>query len=42
MDKTLPSLATIIENLVRAQSELLRAADAVPAGPMENEPAEGR
>jgi len=30
MDKTLPSLATIIENLLRAQSNLLRAADAVP------------
>jgi len=37
-----PSLATIIENLARAQSELLRAADAVPADQWKAKPAEGR
>jgi uncharacterized damage-inducible protein DinB len=37
-----PSLATIIENLARAQSELLRAADAVPADQWKTRPAEGR
>lgn len=31
VDDTLPSLPTIINNLARAQSELLLAADAVPA-----------
>ncbi len=38
----MPSLATIIENLARAQSELLRAADAVPADHWKTRPAEGR
>ncbi len=38
----MPSLATIIENLARAQSELLRAADAVPAEQWKTRPAEGR
>ena len=44
MDETLPSLATIIENLARAQSELLcaAAADAVPAARWKMRPAEGR
>jgi len=37
-----PSLATIIENLARAQSELLRAADVVPADQWKAKPAEGR
>jgi len=37
-----PSLATIIENLARAQSELLRAADAVPAEQWKTRPAERR
>jgi len=37
-----PSLATIIENLARAQSELLRAADAVPAEQWKTRPAESR
>ena len=36
------SLATIIENLARAQSELMRAADAVPAEQWKTRPAEGR
>ena len=36
------SLATIIENLARAQDELLRAADAVPADKWKTRPAEGR
>ncbi len=40
MDETLPSLATIIEDLARAQSELLRAADAVPADRWKTRPAE--
>jgi len=38
----LRSIATIIENLARAQSELLRAADAVPADQWKTRPAEGR
>jgi uncharacterized damage-inducible protein DinB len=38
----LRSLATIIENLGRAQGELLRAADAVPADQWKTRPAEGR
>ena len=38
----MPSLATIIENLARAQRELLRAADAVPADKWKTRPAEGR
>jgi uncharacterized damage-inducible protein DinB len=42
MDETLPSLATIIENLARAQRELLRAADAVPADQWKTRPAETR
>jgi uncharacterized damage-inducible protein DinB len=37
-----PSVATIIENLARAQSELLRAADAVRADQWKTRPAEGR
>jgi uncharacterized damage-inducible protein DinB len=36
------ALVTIIENLARAQSELLRAADAVPAEQWKTRPAEGR
>jgi uncharacterized damage-inducible protein DinB len=42
VDETVPSLPTIIENLARAQRELLRAADAVPAGQWKTRPAEGR
>jgi uncharacterized damage-inducible protein DinB len=38
----MPSLATIIVNLARAQSELLRAADAVPADQWKTRPATGR
>ncbi len=38
----MPTLATIVENLARAQSELLRAADAVPADQWKTRPAEGR
>jgi uncharacterized damage-inducible protein DinB len=38
----MPSLQTIIRNLARAQSELLRAADAVPAGQWKSRPADGR
>jgi uncharacterized damage-inducible protein DinB len=37
-----PSLATITENLARAQRELLRNADAVPAEQWKTRPAEGR
>jgi uncharacterized damage-inducible protein DinB len=37
-----PALATIIENLARAQGDLLRAADAVPAERWKTRPAEGR
>jgi len=37
-----PSLATIIKNLARAQNELLRAAEAVPADQWKTRPAEGR
>jgi uncharacterized damage-inducible protein DinB len=36
------SLATIVENLARAQSDLLRAADAVPADQWKTRPADGR
>jgi uncharacterized damage-inducible protein DinB len=42
MDETLPSLAKIIENLARAQRELLRAADPVPADQWKTRPAAGR
>ncbi len=42
MNETVPSLATIVKNLARAQIELLRAADAVPAGHWKTRPAEGR
>jgi len=38
----LRSIATIIENLARAQRELLRAADAVPADQWRTRPAEER
>jgi len=37
-----PALAIIIENLARAQSALLRAADAVPARQWKTRRAEGR
>jgi uncharacterized damage-inducible protein DinB len=36
------SLATIVENLARAQSDLLRAADTVPADQWKMRPADGR
>ncbi len=36
------SLATIIENLARAQRDLLRAADAIPSDEWKTRPAEGR
>jgi uncharacterized damage-inducible protein DinB len=36
------SLKTIVENLARAQAELLRAADAVPAEQWKTRPADGR
>jgi len=39
---TLRSIETILGNLARAQSELLRAADAVPAEQWKTKPAEGR
>ena len=42
MDETVPSLATIVENLARAQSELLRAAESVPEDQWQTRPAEGR
>jgi uncharacterized damage-inducible protein DinB len=42
VDETMPSLAIIIQNLARAQSELLRAADAVPAEQWKTRPADGR
>jgi uncharacterized damage-inducible protein DinB len=42
VDETVPSLTTIVENLARAQSELLRAADSVPAEQWKTRPAEGR
>jgi uncharacterized damage-inducible protein DinB len=42
MDETLPSLATILKNLAHAQTELLRAADAVPRDHWKTRPAEGR
>ncbi len=38
----MPSLVTIIENLARAQSKLLRGADAVPADQWKTRPAEGQ
>src|SRR5260370_17522259 len=38
----MPSLTAIIQDLSRAQSELLRAADAVPAEQWKTRPAEGR
>ena len=38
----MPSLATIIDNLARAESELLRTADVVPADPWKTRPADGR
>jgi uncharacterized damage-inducible protein DinB len=37
-----PSLEIIVENLARAQSELLRAADVVPAEQWKTRPADGR
>jgi hypothetical protein len=37
-----PSIPKIIENLARAQSELLRAADAIPAEQWQRRPVEGR
>src|SRR5216684_3989367 len=42
MDETVPSLGTIVENLARARSELLRAADGVPADQWKTRPADGR
>ena len=42
MDETVPSLATIVENLARAQRELLRAAEAVPEDQWKTRPADGR
>jgi uncharacterized damage-inducible protein DinB len=42
MDETVPLLATIVENLARAQSELLRAAECVPEDQWKTRPAEGR
>jgi hypothetical protein len=42
MDETVPSLATIVENLARAQRELLRAAECVPEDQWKTRPAEGR
>jgi uncharacterized damage-inducible protein DinB len=42
MDETVPSLATIVENLARAQRELLRSAEAVPEDQWKTRPAEGR
>jgi uncharacterized damage-inducible protein DinB len=40
--ETVPSLKTIIENLDRAQMELLRAADLVSASQWKTQPGEGR
>jgi len=40
--KEVPALASILENLGRAQSELLRAADTVPAEQWKTRPSEGR
>src|SRR6267378_30902 len=42
MDETVPSLATIVENLALAQRELLRAAEAVPEDQWKTRPADGR
>src|SRR6267154_184198 len=42
MDETVPSLATLVEDLARAQCELLRAAEAVPEDQWKTRPAEGR
>ena len=42
MDETVPSLGTIVENLARARTELLRAADGVPADQWKTRPADGR
>jgi uncharacterized damage-inducible protein DinB len=42
VDEAVPSLTTIINNLARAQGELLRAADAIPAEQWKTRPAEGR
>ena len=42
MNEKVTSLATIISNLARAQGELLRAADAVPADQWKTRPADGR
>jgi uncharacterized damage-inducible protein DinB len=42
VDKTVPSLRIIFQNLAQAQSELLRAADAVPAEQWKTRPADGR
>ena len=41
-NEIVPPLATIIENLARAQDELMRAADAVPADQWKSRPADGR
>jgi uncharacterized damage-inducible protein DinB len=37
-----PSLRIILQNLAHAQSELLRAADAIPADQWKTRPADGR
>jgi len=42
VNETVPSLTTIINNLARAQNELFRAADAVPADQWKTRPADGR
>src|SRR6266850_1625255 len=42
MDEIVLSLATILENLARAQSELLHIAGAVPADQWKTRPGEGR
>jgi hypothetical protein len=42
VDTQLPSLAVIIENLSRARSQLLSAADAVPADQWKTSPSDGR
>src|SRR5712664_1214514 len=42
MDEAVPTLATIIKNLARAQSELMRAADAVATDQWKTRPADGR
>jgi uncharacterized damage-inducible protein DinB len=42
VDETMPALTAIIQNLSRAQSELLHVADAIPARQWKTRPAEGR